>query len=420
MESPSTARRVIEIRKNIIGPTEPRRPKVRVRKITDYPRTSKPILDLAEKLTHWKLMGPPICDELIAFVEHVFTEEEASVARHLRPYSGQSSAQIARAENRPVEEVDPILRRLAFEKHVIAANGPDDALKYIMLPVVPGIFEFSLIGQKPETMTDWHRRLAELFEPLFDTGYSLAYHGSLPPMIRFLPVHKFIDVHPMAIPSDKLEVILDRYDTFGVGNCQCRMTMQVKGQDCGKPIQNCTVMGQWAEQGIEKGTLRQITKKEALEIKREAESFGMVNWLMNVASSKGQASCSCCGCCCHAMRMVNEFNAPGAFAPPHFLPTFDSQKCNSCGKCAKNCPMGAITVDTSAKTLQHAIHRCIGCGLCSLACEVKKAISMEPVPTHKMPYRSWFSYLFHGIPGMVRESWRSWRGTRWLDMDENG
>ena len=415
MESTSNARRVIEIRKNIIGPTEPRLRNVRVTKIGDYPHVPRPILDLAEKLTDWKLMGPPICDELIAFVQHVFTEEEASVARHLRPLFGRPATAVADMAHRPVEEVEPILWHLAFEKHVIAAAGPDDKLKFNLLPVVPGIFEFSLIGQAPETMTDWHRRLAELFETLFETGYSRGYDGLLPPMVRFLPVRQIADVHPMALPSDKMEVILDRYDTFAIGNCQCRMTMQIKGQGCGKPIQNCTVMGQWAEQGIERGQLKQVSRKDVLEIKREAETHGMANWLMNVASTKGQASCSCCGCCCHAMRMVNEFSAPGVFAPPHFLPKFDSAKCASCAKCAKHCPMGAIAIDFAAKTLAHETIRCIGCGLCAVACDAKKAISMEPVPSYKMPYRSWFSLLFHGIPGMVRESWKSWKGDRWQE-----
>ena len=386
---------------------------MRPRNVADYPHVPQAILDLAVKLTDWKLMGPPICDELIAFVEHVFTEEEASVARHLRPIARSPARDVAKAAHRPVEEIEPILRRLAFEKHVIAASGPDDKLQFNLLPVVPGIFEFSLIGQSPETMTDWHRRLAELFETLFDTGYSRGYDRVLPPLVRFLPVHQIADVHPMALPSDKMEVILDRYDTFAIGNCQCRMTMQIKGQGCGKPVRNCTVIGQWAEQGIEKGQLTQVSRKDMLEIKREAETLGMANWLMNVASTKGQASCSCCGCCCHAMRMVNEFSAPAVFAPPHFLPEFDSAKCVSCGKCAKQCPMGAITIDTQAKTLEHETIRCIGCGLCAVACDAKKAISMKPVPSCQMPYRSWFSILFHGIPGMVRESWKSSRGTRW-------
>jgi Pyruvate/2-oxoacid:ferredoxin oxidoreductase delta subunit len=413
MESASNARRVIEVRKNIVGPTEPRLRNVRERKLSDYPHVPKAVLDLAVKLTSWKLMGPPICDELIAFVEHVFTEEEASIARHLRPIAGRPAIDVAKDAHRTLDEVEPILNRLAFEKHVIAAAGPDDKLRYNLLPVVPGIFEFSLIGQSPETMTDWHRRLAELFETLFDTGYSRSYDYALPPLVRFLPVHQIADVHPMALPTDKLEVILDQYDTFAIGNCQCRMTMQIKGQGCDKPIRNCTVIGEWAKQGIEKGQLQQVSRKDVLEIKREAETLGMANWLMNIASTKGQASCSCCGCCCHGMRMVNEFSAPAVFAPPHFLPEFDSAKCTSCAKCVKQCPMGAITVDMHAKSLKHEPIRCIGCGLCAVACEAKMAISMEPVPAYKMPYRSWFSFLFHGIPGMVREPWKSWRGNRW-------
>ena len=35
------------------------------------------------------------------------------------------------------------------------------------------------------------------------------------------------------------------------------------------------------------------------------------------------------------MRMVNEFNAPGMIAPPHFLPRLDAAKCTYCGKCVR-------------------------------------------------------------------------------------
>jgi NAD-dependent dihydropyrimidine dehydrogenase PreA subunit len=224
-----------------------------------------------------------------------------------------------------------------------------------------------------------------------------------------LPVGKVIDAHPMALPTDKLEVVLDQFDVFGVGHCQCRMTTAAIGQGCGKPLENCTVMGQWAARGIEDGSLRQISRKDVLDIKREAESHQMVNWLMNVASSKGQCSCSCCGCCCHAMRAVNEFNAPGFIAPPHFIPKLESAKCTSCGKCAKTCPMGAITVDTLNKTYGYRRQRCIGCGLCVLACDVRHALTMEPVPDYRLPYRSWFSLLAHTAPSMLSTTWKVWR-----------
>ena len=345
-------------------------------------------------------MGPPVCDELVALVEHLFTEEEAGVVRHLGLFSGRTAAELARAEHRPLDQIEPILDRLSQQKRIIARsggkkvsgtfcrNGPEGAshkqvpvpffppggdYRYRLLPIVPGIFEMMLISHTPESLTDWHRRFIELFEALYETGYSLDYKDHPAPAVRYLPVGKTIDAHPMALPSDKLEVVFDQFEVFGIGQCQCRMAMQVIGQGCGKPLGNCTVMGQWAEQGIAEGVLRQVSKKEALEIKREAESHGMVNWMMNVRSTRGQCSCSCCGCCCHAMRGVNEFNAPGFIAPPHFLPRLDASKCTYCGKCAQGCPMGAIVVDTQQKTQRHLGERCIGCGLCVLACDRQHA-----------------------------------------------
>ncbi|MEN6449863.1 MAG: 4Fe-4S dicluster-binding protein [Thermoguttaceae bacterium] len=403
-------RRVIEINRGVIGPAAPRPSTVLVRQLSDYPHVPAVYRDVARLLSSPLRMGPPICDELMAFVQHLFTEEEAGVARHLRQYRGRRAADLAMAEHRPIEQVEPILRRLADEKRIIAASGrTDEDRTYRLLPIMPGIFEMALIGQNPETLSDWHRRFIELFEAMQDTGYASDYGRRQTPFVRFFTVGKAIEAHPMALPSDKLEIVLDQYEAFGVGNCQCRMSMQVIGRGCGKPLGNCMAMGQWAERGIEQGYMRPVTKREAIEIKREAESHGLVNWMMNVESPKGQCSCSCCGCCCHAMRMVNEFNAPACFAPPHFLPQLDESRCLRCGKCAQNCPMGAIIVDTQQKTIRHLAERCIGCGLCVLACDRQRALAMQPVPDYRLPYRSWFSLIAHTTPGTLLNSWTAWR-----------
>ena len=68
-------------------------------------------------------MGPPVCDELVALVEHLFTEEEASVVRHLGLFSGRTAAELARAEHRPLDEIEPILDRLSQQKRIIARSG---------------------------------------------------------------------------------------------------------------------------------------------------------------------------------------------------------------------------------------------------------------------------------------------------------
>lgn len=409
MESTNQGHTVIEVNKHIIGPPTPRPITIKPRKASDYPHISKDYLEAAKKLGSPFILGPPICDELIAFVQHLFTEEEASVVRHMAPLKGKSAATIAKAAHRPIEEIEPILNRLAFDLRAIACSGPDERRKYSLIPITGGIFEMVLISYSLDTLTDWHRRFIDLFEALFETGYTLDYNNTLAPLVRYLPIEKAIEGHPMALPTDKLAVVLDQFDTFGVGNCQCRMVMESQGRGCGKPLGNCLIMGEWAETGIERGYLKSVSKQSALEIKREAEANGLVNWMMNVQASKGQSSCSCCGCCCHAMRSVREFNSPGFTAPPHFLPKFDLQKCTYCGKCAKDCPMGAITVDMKAKTHSYSKARCIGCGLCKLACDSKKAVTIEAVPHYKMPYKSWYSYLFHSIPGFAKLTWKNWR-----------
>ena len=252
-------------------------------------------------------------------MQHLLTEEEASLVRHLGLLAGRSAAGLARAEHRPLDQVEPILRRLSEEKRVIVRSGADGKARYRLMPIMPGMFEMVLVSPSPDGLTDWHRRFAELFEALYETGYMGDYAGPTTPWVRFLPVGKAIEAHPLALPSDHLEVVLDQFDAFGVGQCQCRIATEAVGRGCGKPKGNCAVMGKWAKGAIKMGAFRQVSKQEMLDIKREAEAHGMVNWIMNVAATKGQCSCSCCGCCCHAMRTIKEFNAAGDGCPAAFF-----------------------------------------------------------------------------------------------------
>ena len=109
MDDRSNARKVIAVSRSVIGPAEARLRTVRERKLGDYAHLPKVYRDVAQKLSSPVLMGPPICDELIALVQHLFMEEEAGAVRHLGLARSMSAAQVARCERRPVEEVEPIL-----------------------------------------------------------------------------------------------------------------------------------------------------------------------------------------------------------------------------------------------------------------------------------------------------------------------
>ena len=74
--------------------------------------------------------------------------------------------------------------------------------------------------------------------------------------------------------------------------------------------------------------------------------------------------------------------------------------------------MGAIIVDTQQKKYTHVVERCIGCGLCALACDRQYALSMQPVPDYRLPYRSWFSLIAHALPGTLMTNWKVSRQRR--------
>lgn len=388
---------------------------LRPKRRRDYPHLPRPYLDLACKLASPLRAGPPLCDELVALVRHVFTEEEAAVARHLGTFVGRTAMQVARAEGRPVEEVEPLLAGLAFVKRAIGAWGMGRRCRFHLLPLMPGMFELILVGQSPQALSPWHRRFVELFETLYDSGYlgEYQYGQSRPvPAVRVLAVGRSIEAHPQALPADHLESVLERFDTFGVGHCQCRLATSALGRGCGRPTENCTAMGVWAEWGIAQGWLRPVSRKEVLEIKRHAESQGLVNWVINVQSTRGQVSCSCCGCCCHTFRLVTQFNAPGVVAPPRFVPRVDPLRCQYCGRCAAVCPVQAITIDPHARRYERQSARCIGCGLCAVACQRQRAITMEPVAQARRPLPHGFSLAARAAPHVLSGVWHVWNQRR--------
>jgi hypothetical protein len=41
-----------------------------------------------------------------------------------------------------------------------------------------------------------------------------------------------------------------------------------------------------------------------------------------------------------------------------------------------------------------------------------RAVTMEPVPDYKLPYKSWFSMLARTTPRRLTRAWKVWRKRR--------
>ncbi len=342
-------------------------------------------------------MHPPPSKELLDFVQHLYTPEEAEIIQHLNMILGRKAKSIARRVNQPVDEVELILSGLADEKRVILAyqNG-DNPREYALMPFLPGTFEIVLIEGKDDP---WHRKFGELFEAIYNTGY-LANAVKRPmPGVRYLPIEQTINASPMALPSDRLSQMIEDNKSLALGFCQCRQAKEYIGEGCGKPQETCLVTGGLAEYVISRNMVRRIDQAEAQDVKARAIDSGLVMMSVNVEFQQPNVCCSCCSCCCAILRTITQFNTPGFIAPPHFRPERNESLCSQCGECQRHCPMGAQVL-SDASWFYHK-ERCIGCGICDVKCPIN-AISMNPVKNYAPPARNYLSLGMKMLPGYFK------------------
>lgn len=362
---------------------------------------SPSLIKVAENYSNPNLLGPRMSDDLMGLINHMYSEEEAEVLQYLTPWSSKTARKLARQSHMTEAEVQSILDGIVnFQNSLLVFGKEDSEKKYNIIPILPGTFEFVLIKPDKSQLTEWHREFSLRLSDMYNSGAFAIYWDHPQELVRYIPAYPTIRDNPSALPSDKLEAILDRYDDIGVGLCQCTTVAKYNGSYCGRPQLTCMVMGTEAKRALAAGIVKRIDRKAALEIKHGAEQAGLSTWMMNMDDErfKMNISCSCCGCCCMALRTLNQFNMPGFVARPHFMPNIDLEKCINCGTCADRCNTEAHLVTEDSHT--HDPVRCIGCGLCVNACP-EGALSMEPVEKYEPPYKSITQIVVKKGPGFL-------------------
>lgn len=360
---------------------------------------------IAKNFSSVFMLGPQNCEPLLEMVMHMFDEEEANVAQHLLPMLPLTAAQLARRCRVSTDEIEPILYNLTENKRVILSFGKTK--RYTILPLIPGTFEMVIVSPDLSRNNHWHKRFAELFEEVWDTEYMRDYLVPIAPLVRYLPTQGNASKLQSACPTEKLEEMLEPYDDFAVAHCQCRVATSLADRGCGKPTENCVMMGPMAKKVIEKGVMRRIDKEEVIAVKKLAEEHGCITWMINGQNAKeGNNSCSCCGCCCHALRTITQLNMPSIFSPPRYIPKRIYAKCTSCGVCAIVCPMGAWK-KTGGEAPVYDFQRCIGCGICVTSCKFG-ALELVAAPEQPVPEKNFSSLLLKTAPTFAAHTFRLW------------
>lgn len=318
----------------------------------------------------------------------LFSPEDALLASRM-PLKPTSAAALAKLVKRPVADVHRQLEKMADRGTLFDLIHPDtNVIHYSLPPSVIGFFEFSLMRHTDEIP---QKRLAEALERYIHGDPAMMEEAKGKPTTVGRTM-----VNEDALPADLSTEILS-YERatelikssthYAVCHCFCRHKAEHLGRPCDTPQEICTSLNAAAQWVVRRGFGREACQAELLDILAMAREKGLVQMGDNV-QKRPAFICNCCSCCCEVLTAINRDGiVQGAIQTSNYLASVKEPNCKGCGRCARACPIQAITmhgqpVDSSTKgTLKAKVDEsiCLGCGVCVGFCK-KEAMTMKARP----------------------------------------
>jgi Pyruvate/2-oxoacid:ferredoxin oxidoreductase delta subunit len=354
--------------------------------------------DLRQSITQWSIRTPK-SKNLTKLMKLIFTPEEAEIMSFFKqPHMDRLSPQqvVKRifkktdkySEQQILKTLDDLAKRGMLHRSLKVLENGEESIRYYIWPMVIGIFEwfFSKVGMNDRTYSEETiKNVTRLFERYGNEGFFLEIAASKYPWARVLPAEqaeKIVEVNeeleiekPVVLPFEQVKVALERADGIAVIPCACRTKGKyLEKALCKNPVDVCMILGDLDTFKYAGLVVRELTKKEALEILKDCEKKGLVHCTSN--AQEMHFICNCCSCHCGILQGLVDFRNPHAFMKSNYIASYNDNECRACFRCVEICPTKAIKhhMKHESRTEEFLIDPdfCIGCGVCASNCPSKK------------------------------------------------
>lgn len=301
-------------------------------------------------------------------------EDEAKLLLAAAPPA--TAEEISEKTGIPVSDVEGMVDPL-FRKGLLFKSKKKDGTRYYRVRHLLQMHDSTAVAIDPsrEMLDLWKRYMVEEW-----TDFSRKFEERLPgSVMRVIPVNVSVGLNTQILAFDDVKNLVDGAKNIAVTRCSCRA---IDGA-CGKELDVCIQIDRAADYAIERGTGRQISKQETIELLKRCEEEGLVHVAEN-KKALGHVICNCCSDCCINWPSVRP--ETGTFvAPSRYKAWVDPEECIGCDLCLERCYFKALRMEEDRELAVVDPDNCMGCGLCQVVCPTDAILLQEARPEEFVP-----------------------------------